>query len=124
MQMLLFFLEDLSKCASWNTPFGNWKSEIENLSVTHVTTLSPVIGAGLGVNEYAEQFRGILLETDFQFRLDIVNARQGKIVRQRAMAGEVEAPVDAFEDEIMDVEDFRKLRGNHPQPVLKFCIAH
>ena len=42
--------------------------------------LSPVIGAGFGVNQDAEQFRRVLLEADFELGLDIVHAGEGKIV--------------------------------------------
>ena len=44
--------------------------------------LSPVVRAGLGMNQDAEQFRRVLLEADFQFGLDVVHARQRKIIRQ------------------------------------------
>ena len=38
--------------------------------------LSPVVGAGLGMNQDAEQFRRVLLETDFEVGLDVVHAGQ------------------------------------------------
>jgi hypothetical protein len=37
--------------------------------------LSAVVGSRLGVDEDAEQFREFLLEADFQFSRDIVDAR-------------------------------------------------
>src|SRR5271169_4274723 len=109
---------------------SNQQSEINNqqcrpyLSVTDVTTtLSPVIRAGLGVNQDAEQFGSVLLETDLQLGLNVVHPRERKIVRQRAMTGDVHAAADALDDELVNVEDFRKLRGSGFQAMLEFGVA-
>ena len=75
------------------------------------------------MNQHAEQFRGVLLETNFEFGLDVVHAGQRKIVRQRAMARNVDAAADALDHEIVHVENFGKLRGDGFQPMLEFGVA-
>jgi hypothetical protein len=75
------------------------------------------------MNQDAEQFRGILLEADFQVGLDVVHAGQAQGVRQGAVAGKIEAAVDALEGEIMDIQDLWKLRRNHSQAMFKFSVG-
>src|SRR5450755_2308425 len=78
-----------------------------HLSVTDVTTsLSPVVGAGLGVNQDAEQFGCVLLEANFQLGLDVVHPGERKVVRQSAMTRDVHAPAHALDDKLMNVKHF------------------
>ena len=37
-------------------------------------SLPSVVGAGFGMDEYAEKFRGSLFKADFEFGLNIVDA--------------------------------------------------
>ena len=40
------------------------------------------------------------------------------------MAGKVEAAADAFEDEVVDVQDLGKLRGDRFQAMFEFGVAY
>ena len=82
--------------------------------------LSPVVGAGLGVYQDAEQFRSVLLEADFQFGLNVVHPSQGKIVGQCAMARDVHPSADALDNEVVNVDDFGKLRGHGFKAMFEF----
>ena len=46
-----------------------------------------------------------------------------KIVRQRAVTGDVHAAADALDDEIVNVEHFGKLRGHGFQTMFEFGVA-
>ena len=75
------------------------------------------------MNQNAEKLGRVLLEADFQLGLNVVHTGEGKIIRQRAMTRKIHAAADALEDEIVNVENFGKLRGHRLQAVFKFGVA-
>src|ERR1700728_3276548 len=101
--------------------YRSWSVQIA-LAVI-VVLLSPVVGAGLGVYQDAEQFRSVLLEADFQFGLNVVHPSQGKIVGQCAMARDVHPSADALDHEVVNVDDFGKLRGHGFKAMFEFRVA-
>ena len=78
--------EDFGLMLHGGFPMSNQQSTIPAVDVCDDVTLSPVISAGFGVNEDTKQLRGILLEADLEFGLDLVHARKRQTVRQRAVA--------------------------------------
>src|SRR6266851_4564665 len=75
----------------------------------------PVVRARFWVDQDTEQFRCVLFEADFEFGLDIMHARKGKIVGQGAMTGDVKTAANPLDDEIMNVEDLT--RGDCPNSI-------
>src|SRR5208283_3505808 len=86
--------------------------------------LPPVVRYGLGMNQHAEQFRGILLKSDFKRRLHVVHSRKRHIVGQRAVAGNVKPIANPFELKLVDVTYFRKFPHHIAQPFLEPRLAH
>src|SRR5260370_35611010 len=75
------------------------------------------------MNQNAEQLWCVLLEANFQFGLNVVDAGQRKVVGERAMTRDVHTAPDALNNEVVDIEDFGELRGHGFQSVLEFRIA-
>jgi len=86
--------------------------------------LPPVVGARFRVDQDTKKFGSILLEADFEFGLDIVHPRKGKIVGESAVTGNVEASANALDDEVMHVKDLREFRGDGSQPVFALGVAN
>jgi len=63
------------------------------------------------MNQHPEEVRCFLLEADFQFRGNVMHARQWKRVGHGAMAGNIEPPTNPFDLDIMHIQDLRKVRG-------------
>src|SRR5271165_3935304 len=72
------------------------------------TTLSPIVGLRLGMNQHTEQLGNFLAEAAFQRSLDVVHARERQIVKHGAMQGKVKSPANALERQVMHVHDFGK----------------
>jgi hypothetical protein len=103
-------------------PIDNWKLALANSSVTDVTS-APIVGAGFGVNQDAKKFGGVLLEIDFEFGLDVVDAGEWKIVGKGAVAGDVEASADLLDLNVVHILDFRKARSSEFEAALEFGVA-
>src|SRR5690348_16972832 len=86
--------------------------------------LSPIIRDGLRMDEDAEQFRGFLLEADFNFGLDVVDAGERKIVAHGAVAGDIQAAAHALEENLVHVDDFRKFGDDFLEPLFQVRILH
>src|SRR5271170_402814 len=75
------------------------------------------------MNQHPEQFGRGLLEPDFEFGLNVMDAGQRKIVGKRAMAGNVKAAAHLLDLNVVHVDNFRKLAGQRFQPPLEFSVA-
>ena len=58
------------------------------------------------MDQDAEQFWRVVLETDLERRLHVVHARKRHIVGQGAVAGNIEPGTNSFKLEFVDVRDF------------------
>src|ERR1700733_14366418 len=76
------------------------------------------------MNQHAEQLGSGLLEVDFEFGLDLVDAHQREMISDGAMARNVEAPAHARDYEFVNVQDVGGFRGNNLQPTLQFRVVH
>src|SRR5258708_3851293 len=85
--------------------------------------LPPVVRARFRVDQDTKQVRRVLLEADFEFGLDIVHTRKGKIIGERAVTGDVETSANPLDDEIMNVENLGKFRGHGSQSVFTLGVA-
>src|ERR1700733_12546220 len=81
------------------------------INLASIGILPAVIGAGFRVNQHAKEFGSGLLEADFEVGLDVVDAGEGKIVGEGAVAGDVKAAADFFDLDVVHVEDFGEFGG-------------
>src|SRR5579863_3805500 len=75
------------------------------------------------MDEDSKQLRRILLKSDFQLCLNVVDASQREIIRKRAMARNVQSPAHSFENEVVNVQNFGKLRRHGLQSMFQLDIA-
>ncbi len=75
------------------------------------------------MNQHTEEFGRRLLEMDFQFGLDIVDASQRQIVREGAMAGDVKAASHFLDLDVVGINDFWKLPGRRLEVALEAGVA-
>src|SRR5260370_41283529 len=85
--------------------------------------LSSVVCPRFGMNQHTEEFGRRLLEMDFQFGLDIVDASQRQIVREGAMAGDVKTSSNFLDLDVVGINDFWKLPGRRLEVALEAGVA-
>ena len=78
-------------------------------------TSSPVIRTRFRMNQDSKEFGRGLLESDFEFGLDIVDAGEREIVGERAVAGNIKASANFLDLNVVHVDDFWKMCGGRLQ---------
>src|SRR5450631_4041559 len=76
------------------------------------------------MDEDAEQIGGFLFEVSFQFGGNIVYTGEWHFVRKSAMAGNIEAPANAFDLNIVHVKNLGEGAGNCLQAFFQGSVAH
>src|SRR5436853_1827432 len=75
------------------------------------------------MDEDAEQFWCLLLETALERGGKIVDAGKRQLVGEGAMAGDVNTVAHVFHFNVMGVEYFRKLSSDRSQPIFQLRIT-
>src|SRR6266567_8957069 len=75
------------------------------------------------MDEDAEQFWRLLLETALERGRKVVDAGKRQFVGEGAVAGDVNTVAHVFHFDVMGVEYFRKLSSDRSQPVFELRIT-
>ena len=76
------------------------------------------------MNQNPEKFGRGLLEVDFEFGLDVVNAGERQIIGHGAVAGNVEPAADLLDLDVVHVDNLGKPRSEGFQAAFEGGIAH
>jgi hypothetical protein len=74
--------------------------------------LAAVVGGGFGVDEETADFGAVEFEGAFEGGDDVVNLGHGEVVGEGAVAVDLDAVVDAGDEDVVDVEDLGKGLGS------------
>src|SRR5277367_2490781 len=89
--------------------------------------LAAIVGGGFGVDEEAVDLRAVELEGVFELGDDLVDAGHGEIVRQSAMAVDLDTVgavvVGAGDEDLVDVENLGEGGGDAAEADFELAVA-